>query len=234
MVRRDLPQAWWFDSHNNNSRQSPWLISTLSELEEKTKQMLKLIEEDADSFAQRAEMYYKKRPLLVDMIGDFYRNHRSLAEQCDQLRSSSSVPRMKSLGGSTLSSQISTSYVSSTCSSESDSEVDDPEPDNISETDSSEFDNSLEAELKMLREETKALKVKLEVKDEEKREVIRQLSYTIDILEKENRSLRKHANESAKREGSGGWFDAMRWTKDIVSGKIFTAHCKSQTTVVAL
>lgn len=204
-----------------------------AELEEKTKQMLKLIEEDADSFAQRAEMYYKRRPLLVDMIGDFYRNHRSLAEQCDQLKSSSSFPRMKSLGGPTLSSLSSSSYVLSTCSSESESEVDDPEPDSILETES-EHDNSSETELKRLREENEALKVELEVKDEEKREVIRQLSYTIDLLDKENRGLKKHAKEPAKREGSRGGFDVMKWTKEIVSGKIFMAHCRSQTTVVAL
>ncbi|XP_042426344.1 protein NETWORKED 3A-like [Zingiber officinale] len=30
--------------------------------------MLNLTEEDADSFAKRAEMYYKKRPQLVNMI----------------------------------------------------------------------------------------------------------------------------------------------------------------------
>jgi len=69
MVHKELQQAWWFDSHNL-ARTSPWLCSTLSELDDKTKQMLKLIDQDADSFAQRAEMYYKKRPVLVDMLGD--------------------------------------------------------------------------------------------------------------------------------------------------------------------
>jgi hypothetical protein len=33
--------------------------------------MLKLVEEDADSFAQRAEMYYKKRPELISMLKNF-------------------------------------------------------------------------------------------------------------------------------------------------------------------
>lgn len=49
--------------------------------------MLKLIEPDADSFAQRAEMYYKKRPELISMVEDFYRTHRSLAERYDQVKS---------------------------------------------------------------------------------------------------------------------------------------------------
>ncbi|KAK7284707.1 hypothetical protein RJT34_19459 [Clitoria ternatea] len=76
---------WWLDNHTPTNR-SPWLQSTLTELNEKTKAMLKLIEEDADSFAQRAEMYYKKRPELVSMVEDFYRTHRSLAERYDQVR----------------------------------------------------------------------------------------------------------------------------------------------------
>ncbi len=45
--------------------------------------MLELIVGDADSFAQRAEVFYKKRPLLGEMIGEFYRAHRALAEQYD-------------------------------------------------------------------------------------------------------------------------------------------------------
>ncbi|KHN28238.1 hypothetical protein glysoja_038860 [Glycine soja] len=73
------------DSHTTSNR-SPWLQSTLSELNEKTRAMLKLIEEDADSFAKRAEMYYKKRPELVSMVEDFYRTHRSLAERYDQVK----------------------------------------------------------------------------------------------------------------------------------------------------
>lgn len=61
--------------------------------------MLKLIEEDADSFAQRAEMYYKKRPELVRMVEDFYRTHRSLAERYDQVK-----PNTFSSGGSPFAS----------------------------------------------------------------------------------------------------------------------------------
>jgi hypothetical protein len=57
-----------------------------AELNEKTNAMLKLIEEDADSFAKRAEMYYKKRPELISMVEDFYRTHRSLAERYDQVK----------------------------------------------------------------------------------------------------------------------------------------------------
>ncbi|KAF6171975.1 hypothetical protein GIB67_029393 [Kingdonia uniflora] len=50
------------------------------ELDEKIIVMLKLIEKDADSFAQRAEIYYKRRPELIIMVKDFYKTHRSLLE----------------------------------------------------------------------------------------------------------------------------------------------------------
>ncbi|XP_076923598.1 protein NETWORKED 3C-like [Bidens hawaiensis] len=80
-------QWWWFDSQSNSiPRKSPWLHSTLAELDEKTEAMLKLIEEDADSFAKRAEMYYKKRPELITIVEDLYRAHRSLAEKYDQVK----------------------------------------------------------------------------------------------------------------------------------------------------
>ncbi|KAG1358640.1 protein NETWORKED 1D [Cocos nucifera] len=49
----------------------------------KVKAMIKLIEEDADSFARRAEMYYKKRPELMKLVEEFYRAYRALAERYD-------------------------------------------------------------------------------------------------------------------------------------------------------
>jgi chromosome segregation ATPase len=50
----------------------------------KVKAMIKLINEDADSFARRAEMYYKKRPELMKQVEEFYRAYRALAERYDQ------------------------------------------------------------------------------------------------------------------------------------------------------
>lgn len=47
--------------------------------------MLKLIEEDGDSFAQKAEMYYRKRPELVKFVEEFYRAYRALAERYDHI-----------------------------------------------------------------------------------------------------------------------------------------------------
>ncbi|XVE73249.1 hypothetical protein DITRI_Ditri11bG0101900 [Diplodiscus trichospermus] len=96
--KMETSRWWWFDSHDNGSKRSPWLQSTLSELDNKTKAMLKLIEEDADSFAQRAEMYYKKRPELISLVEDFYRAHRSLAERYDQVKSDPGTRLVATLG----------------------------------------------------------------------------------------------------------------------------------------
>ncbi|KAJ4722517.1 protein NETWORKED 1A-like [Melia azedarach] len=52
-------------------------------MDAKVKAMIKLIEEDADSFARRAEMYYKKRPELMKLVEEFYRAYRALAERYD-------------------------------------------------------------------------------------------------------------------------------------------------------
>ncbi|KAG6383952.1 hypothetical protein SASPL_156260 [Salvia splendens] len=49
----------------------------------KVKSMIKLLEVDEDSFARRAEMYYKKRPELMKMVEEFYRAYRALAERYD-------------------------------------------------------------------------------------------------------------------------------------------------------
>jgi len=54
-------------------------------MDQSVKRMLKLIEEDADSFAKKAEMYYQKRPELVALVEEFYRRYRALAERYDHV-----------------------------------------------------------------------------------------------------------------------------------------------------
>ncbi|CAA7056133.1 unnamed protein product [Microthlaspi erraticum] len=74
--------SWWWDSHNT-PKNSKWLQENLTDMDSKVKQMIKVIEEDADSFARRAEMYYKKRPELMKLVEEFYRAYRALAERYD-------------------------------------------------------------------------------------------------------------------------------------------------------
>ncbi|KAL2333088.1 hypothetical protein Fmac_014301 [Flemingia macrophylla] len=52
-------------------------------MERNVKQMLKLIEEGGDSFAQKAEMYYQKRPELISLVEEFYRGYKSLVERIE-------------------------------------------------------------------------------------------------------------------------------------------------------
>ncbi|KAL5098636.1 hypothetical protein RYX36_002963 [Vicia faba] len=74
--------SWWWDSHNS-PKNSKWLQENLTDIDTKVKSMIKLIEEEADSFARRAEMYYKKRPELMKLVEEFYRAYRALAERYD-------------------------------------------------------------------------------------------------------------------------------------------------------
>ncbi|KAB2016155.1 hypothetical protein ES319_D08G076300v1 [Gossypium barbadense] len=62
--------SWWWNSHIS-PKNSKWLQENLTDMDAKVKQMIKLIEEDADSFARRAEMYYKKRPELMKLVEEY-------------------------------------------------------------------------------------------------------------------------------------------------------------------
>ncbi|RZC55979.1 hypothetical protein C5167_014830 [Papaver somniferum] len=64
--------------------------SLTTEMDRSVNRMLKLIEEEGDSFAKKAEMYYQKRPELIAQVEEFYRMYRSLAERYDNL--SKSIP----------------------------------------------------------------------------------------------------------------------------------------------
>ncbi|WCJ21419.1 Kinase interacting (KIP1-like) family protein [Euphorbia peplus] len=334
MMKRDTSYWWWFDSHQHSSRRSPWLQSTLGDLDQKTRTMLKLIEEDADSFAQRAEMYYKKRPELISMVEDFYKTHRSLAERYDLLKSESanrlvttlghpfssksrqpklmagmdqfdkigdgrSMARMdqfdkigdsrsmagmdqfdkigdsRSMPGMDQFDKISDSRsmpemdkfdkisndhstagmdqfdkVYDSCSEtgsydteeSAESEVDDPEhevetllenemgeveePGDEIETKENEvgvFSNDqvikLQEEIERLKAENKIQQDQLLQKDEEKREVIRQLSFAVEVLMVENMNLRKSAARDPPKKKSIFEFEKL---KDVFSGKYFS------------
>ncbi|GJS53473.1 protein NETWORKED 1A [Tanacetum coccineum] len=78
--------SWWWDSHIS-PKNSKWLQENLTDMDAKVKSMIKLIEEDADSFARRAEMYYKKRPELMKLVEEFYRAYRALSERYDHATS---------------------------------------------------------------------------------------------------------------------------------------------------
>ncbi|KAG1326315.1 protein NETWORKED 3A [Cocos nucifera] len=168
--------------------------------------MLELIEEDAGSFSQRAELYHKRRPQLVDMVEQLYRAQCSLAEQYDQLRSEVGRHRNPTPFYSLIPrSRMDKLRESSPDSFDSDrSEVDDPEEEVQVESKMTDEDGSsgevklMHEEIERLRGVNEMLKAELKAKDEEKREVIRQLSLPIGILTDENASLRKCIKKMVK------------------------------------
>ncbi|KAF8111750.1 hypothetical protein N665_0073s0103 [Sinapis alba] len=198
---------WWWIGNHNTTNFSPWLHSTLSELDEKTEDMLRVIDEDADSFAARAEMYYKKRPELVAMVEDFYRSHRSLAERYDLLRPSSVHKHGSENSHHEKSSTCDVSSWSEACETHdeyAESEVDDGEDNWVVEGEidgessavsyGGEADRNCEMmkeEIERLREENKVYSEMVREKDEEKREAIRQMSLAIQMLKEENSELKK-------------------------------------------
>ncbi|KAJ4825339.1 hypothetical protein Tsubulata_002684 [Turnera subulata] len=86
MLQRAASNAysWWWASHIR-TKQSKWLEQNLQDMEEKVQTVMKLIEEDGDSFRKRAEMYYKKRPELIHFVEESYRAYRALAERYDHI-----------------------------------------------------------------------------------------------------------------------------------------------------
>jgi len=86
MLQRAASNAysWWWASHIR-TKQSKWLDNNLHEMEEKVKSMVKLIEEDADSFAKKAELYFRRRPELLNFVDETYRAYKALADRYDRI-----------------------------------------------------------------------------------------------------------------------------------------------------
>jgi len=76
--------SWWWASHIR-TKQSKWLEQNLQDMEDKVEHVLNLIQKDGDSFARRAEMYYKHRPDVISFVEETVRAYRSLAERYDKL-----------------------------------------------------------------------------------------------------------------------------------------------------
>ncbi|XVE84230.1 hypothetical protein DITRI_Ditri16bG0153900 [Diplodiscus trichospermus] len=66
---------------------SQWLHTTLSDLDEKMKAMMSLLEEDDKSSCQKPHISHYRKQQLVEMLGDLSRSYRSLVHMYDQLRS---------------------------------------------------------------------------------------------------------------------------------------------------
>ncbi|XP_050221699.1 protein NETWORKED 3C-like [Mercurialis annua] len=92
--------SWWSDSHNRPHNQSPWLKSIFSDLDDKIKTILNIIQDDGDSFTERAEIFYKRRPELLQILHDLHNSYHSLSQNYDQspLQISTDVAGLQSDG----------------------------------------------------------------------------------------------------------------------------------------
>ena len=192
------------------------------------------------------------------MIEDFYRAHRLLAERYDQVKSDTgfrhitpwasplSFPyRQEKSMMTSIDNKSYDSYSETYDPMESgDSEVDDPEEEEeeeqIDEENEEEEVSSgvvndevmkLRGEIERLKEENKIQKGQLDEKDEEKREVIRQLSLAMDALRVENVKLRKCVAKESPKKSSPSEFNRL---KGMFIRKLFNGSPKSQASVVAL
>ncbi|KAG6500836.1 hypothetical protein ZIOFF_040693 [Zingiber officinale] len=76
--------SWWWAS-NIRTKQSKWLDNNLREMEYTVTNMLKVVESDADSFAKKAEFYFKRRPELIGFVEDAHKAYRALAARFDHV-----------------------------------------------------------------------------------------------------------------------------------------------------
>ncbi|KAG4986103.1 hypothetical protein JHK84_034054 [Glycine max] len=60
-------------------------MNKTADMEEKVQTVLKLLEEEGDSFAKRAEMCYKRRPELISFVDESFKAYRALAEGYDHI-----------------------------------------------------------------------------------------------------------------------------------------------------
>ncbi|KAJ4711493.1 protein NETWORKED 3A-like [Melia azedarach] len=180
------------DTHKYPSHQysqTQWLHTTLSGLDKKRRTMLDIMQDDGDSFAKRAEMYYKKRPELVEMVEDLHKSYRSLAENYDKLKSAglpkflSSSNRTKIVEDSNMEDHVDESLISKevnnkrmmNCTVELSTLL-------VREKNSDE----LKTKVSKLLEDNLREQAELIRRNDEKRQVIKQLSSEINCLKDEN------------------------------------------------
>ncbi|CAA3017946.1 Hypothetical predicted protein [Olea europaea subsp. europaea] len=73
---------------SNHFSKPSWLLCTIADLDERMKMLISKIpkEDSADSFAERANAYYQKRPQLLALLQDLYNDYLSLADRyCQSL-----------------------------------------------------------------------------------------------------------------------------------------------------
>ncbi|KAJ1390065.1 Protein Networked [Sesbania bispinosa] len=74
----------FIDKSITNNNMPSWLITSISDLEERMKMLAISTSEDeefGDTFAERAETYYQKRPQLLSLLQDLYNGYITLSDR---------------------------------------------------------------------------------------------------------------------------------------------------------
>ncbi|XAR48234.1 hypothetical protein NMG60_11030985 [Bertholletia excelsa] len=236
--------SWWWDSHNRLHHQSSWLQATLSDLDKKIKEMLNLIEDNGDSFAKRAEMYYRKRPELIKMVEELHGSYRCLAEKYDQLLSESTLTSNSTRPVSSSSKQIQHLQLISSLRSSTNSKPDPSklkpiseieiisagpskkskkkeriDQENCEKLERAEKWNELRVTLWELIEDHLRQQAELVRRNEEKRKAIKTLRVRIDKLTEENRALKSRPATSTE-DGAKRRRSQLSRIKDVILGKL--------------
>ncbi|KAG9440213.1 hypothetical protein H6P81_020378 [Aristolochia fimbriata] len=106
-IKPAISPCWW-DSLRSPARQSAWLEATLSDLDQRTKAIISLIEEEENSSAQRGEISYQKRSQLVKMVEELHSSFRAVAVKFDQTRAepTTAFPHLSSSSSSNSLKQL--------------------------------------------------------------------------------------------------------------------------------
>ncbi|EEF50103.1 protein NETWORKED 3A [Ricinus communis] len=200
------PFSWWSDSHNR-PHQSPWLQAILSDLDHKVKTIVNLIQDDGDSFTERAEMFYKRRPDLLKILKELQESYCLLAEKFDRLRSPSSI--INTAVNTRLQDTDQTSPIFKNLNMEQHIDIDAATNEGIENNggdnlrrDGAEEEkiwSGLRLTVSKLIEDNRRQQAELIRRNDEKREVIKQLREQISRLMEENRALMGCAHVDLKR-----------------------------------
>ncbi|WCJ26746.1 Kinase interacting (KIP1-like) family protein [Euphorbia peplus] len=199
--------SWWLDARNRPSNLSPSLQAILSDLDEKIRIIVNLIEDEGDSFTERAELFYKRRPELLNVLHQLHQSYQNLADSYDKIRCAETtrVAQLRSPFSSLRLRQMSVSSVKT----EEESPHSDPQPqpqssgleDAITEgieakeavSETEEKENAWEdvkPKVSNLIEDHLRQQTELIRRNDEKREMIKQLRGQISRLMEENRAMK--------------------------------------------
>ncbi|XP_073142853.1 uncharacterized protein [Henckelia pumila] len=187
--------SWWWDSHISH-KNSKWVLENLEEMEEIVRRILKIVqgEEDVDSFAKKAELYFKSKTELVNLVEEFYRMYRSLAERYNIV----SGKILKTMHSDLVSQGSGNSDVGSEQSTGSELETDDSsiDNDNITTSNDCEMQESQQKNIEFMKEKLQVLQEETDEGHKKFHDANAEFSSLISVYEEEQRVAKEQMQQS--------------------------------------